>query len=355
MNVTIHIGSAKTGTTAVQRALYAMRENLADRNVVYKTPDQHFNHNLLSVLFLDHDRWPRAFHGGNPQRLKRRAKKNLSEIVRCVRDGADHVILSGETLFNLPAAAVRRLSRSLARRFEQTVQLTMVVYIAEPATHYLRLSQQKLKASRHILDAQRFRYAFLRTIRSWGDIEGARILAIPYRRDLLTDGCIVRDFSSRVFGESSILGDSITANESLCAESMVVLHDRQLSRPASEENQFTPEIRALIDALFEIEQQFNGRTAPKLRPEISSIVERNHFEDFKVIEAEFGGFKPFLSAGSRQDPGPAQLDSSRELHVRDILAGYDPDIVEAISRKLAENAALAGSAPAEPESIAGAS
>lgn len=335
MRVTVHIGSPKTGSTALHNALRDSSDNLAAYGAVYRPPSADLNHNLLAAIFLEEKSWPRTLKNLDRQELIDEANRNLSEIAEHANSGIEHVILSGEYLFHLPAPAIQKLARRLEKECGQEIDFTIVAYLGEPSTNYIRSIQQKLKASRYFAKPERYRYSFMRSINNWRCVESAELAVYPYRTDLLKGGCIVKDFAYHTFGDQSALVDSDWPNQSLSAESMVVLHDKQISRPPREDDRFTPEIRKFIGALRRIEKECPEITKPALRSDLIAEIDRNHHRDLSQLADEFDGFESYIPANRSCMEIKDRSDTSEaNLHVRDILHSYN----RATVRKMAGRA-----------------
>jgi hypothetical protein len=229
--VVLHIGSGKTGTSAIQTFLAGRRDELAAAGVLYPRAmgpvrHVHLSHYVKRDEYLVRSLvWRRGGHT-DPEAYRREQRAALGEELRRTRPR--RLLLSDEGLYSLQGRALGVL-RSLLEPYAE--QRTVLVYLRPQAEHLVSRYQQSVKvgAIERLADfAERdhtLLYDYAARLRAWEEaMAPARVL--------------VRPFQPRRFAGGSLLGDLVAAaglpitapaaagdrrNESLDAEAVEVL------------------------------------------------------------------------------------------------------------------------------------
>ncbi len=225
MKIVLHLGQAKTGTTALQESLSAAAGHLRARKVLY--PDfghRYVAHHLLVALCGDPSSMPRweVDKLGGPEGTRaaaRSAWKTMLEDIR--RDPPELLVLSSEYLLpRLDTDAIRHLARLLS---DLSSDITPVMYVRHPVDHFRSNTQQSLKNS----DCRRLPgNSFL--IQAANDMEaafGRKLEYLAFDRTLLHGGDIIHDFAVR-FLAPRVTPDELppqVSNESLSAEALMLM------------------------------------------------------------------------------------------------------------------------------------
>ena len=108
MRLILHIGSDKTGTTSIQKALSLSRNYLAQKGVLYPQLENSDNHNLLAVSFMGKERrQPRRLvrrYGNSDAVLSASGNAWLAIKQQLEQNDFHTVILSGEHFLPGPAS-----------------------------------------------------------------------------------------------------------------------------------------------------------------------------------------------------------------------------------------------------------
>ena len=231
MKLVLHIGHAKTGTTALQNGLYDNRDFLAQYGVLYpQPPDSTTNHGALTGVVLDPNRWSRKIV--NQQQSKRNSLiKAAGAILRQISDAAESdqfhtVVLSSEYFFrDLSREEVDRVRATITELFS-TVHI--IAYVRHPLDHFASSCLQKVEHAAKLPQIRR--PGFRRVISTYRQLGVVNVRA--YERSSLEGGDIVRDFVGHHLPDvpKDRLAKSLRdANESITAEVASVLQTYRMS------------------------------------------------------------------------------------------------------------------------------
>lgn len=268
MDIILHVGPPKTGTTALQNALFDSRDQLLDYSVLYPAPEKTRakNHGQLCALFVPYADAPRGMKkvpeaeyidGG---RLLERKIQNL------VTNHAPKVLILSSEWFTLAHDAEhgQKLLDFIESFRPRNVEV--LLYARRPSSIYLSDAQQRLRA------ASVFEPVFDRNI--YSVIAGFRCLCPTYKVSVRTydhraffGGNIVTDFAETYLPECKKLLDRskifLASNQSISAEAMVVLQDFRRYYFAHQEDVFNRETKRLLSRLRRIDA-VDGHPRPKL-------------------------------------------------------------------------------------------
>jgi len=136
----IHIGTGKTGSTAIQKAL--ANSILGDPYVYYQFDDYH--HNLLEVAIKDIESWHRV----NVKKYKNSSSiaiakaKKLSTLMKEGNERGMVNIVSSEYLFSLSMDEINNFLNLLGC---SSNNIKVIVYIRQPSKYVLSAIQQFVK------------------------------------------------------------------------------------------------------------------------------------------------------------------------------------------------------------------
>ena len=240
MRVILHIGTEKTGTTAIQNFLHEDRKRLIERGFNPGCAiDPIFGRNNFALALA-------ATPSPNPGLLKFRKtefpeyrnkvrsilKKTTTETAseKCLVFSAEHLssqLVSREDILGL---------KSL---FEDGAEFTIVCYIRPQHELLLGAQAESIKAGRSNLrfndprgSAPDRRYGIIyydydRMLSLWEDVFGLeKMVVVPFEKETLVDADIVSDFAARVLKVEPgpiASGAEQTANQRLSAEALFVL------------------------------------------------------------------------------------------------------------------------------------
>jgi hypothetical protein len=243
LDVVLHVGMGKTGTSSVQFFLRNNRQRLSELGCLYPQSPGGARHGHLS-LFVKTDaelesapEWQRHKES-DPARFRKTFRRRLfSEIEG---SGLSRVLLSDEVLFGSSDQALRRLGRFTGRIAES---LRLVVYLRRQDDHMVSRYQQGVKIG------------WVQRLHEWSQEDmsglydyGARLRRIErhlppadfvvrrYEPDSFVDGSLYQDFldAAGIDARADELEQVSNRNESLDAESVEFLRLLNLYRVENE-------------------------------------------------------------------------------------------------------------------------
>jgi hypothetical protein len=243
LDLVLHLGMGKTGTSTIQFFLRDHRDDLASQGLLYPaTPGRGRHHKLsLSVKPLRElersPEWSRVDQE-DPAKFRRRFRRRLMEEV--AESGLSRVLLSDEVLFGSSDPVLRRLGRwtsGIARTKR------VLVYLRRQDDHMVSRYQEEVKVgevrrleawSRQPMRSLYDYYARLRKVQERlapADVEVRR-----YERDRFPGGSVLEDFLEAIGVDLSVAGSAGGGdrNVGLDAESVEFLRLLNLHRVEQE-------------------------------------------------------------------------------------------------------------------------
>ncbi len=205
VDLVLHVGATKTGSTSIQEFLAHNRRTLAAHGLLYPQTFGDLRRLRLSLLVTPDDAlpnrlWLRSGLGGiEPEKFRSSMRERLLEEFEA--SGCEQVLLSDETLFGAPAPTateVRRLADAIAG------SVRVLVYLRRQDDHLVSMYQQAVRggAVQRLADwslRPRHRiYDYHRRLTMW-------------RRRVTSDGIIVRPFEPDAFCGGSLVSDFFAA------------------------------------------------------------------------------------------------------------------------------------------------
>jgi hypothetical protein len=240
VDVVLHIGTGKTGTTTVQDVLGRSRATLAEHGTLYPRTFGRFRHTRFGFFvqpdaeLVSSPEWVRAGHGHTDptefrRAMRRRLRRELTPDVR-------RILLSDEGLYRRSAAAVDRVRRFADARGGS---VRVVVYLRRQDEHVASNYQQVVKGG----EVARMTswagtdlsptYDYHRNLTRWRDhLSPDAFVVRPFEPDRFVGGSLLDDFldAAGIGVPSADLAPAQRRNESLSAEAVEVLRLLNLHR-----------------------------------------------------------------------------------------------------------------------------
>lgn len=282
MQLILHIGTPKTGSTALQEALIQLTPALQKRGILHpllrtKVP----NHSFLTLLTGNDEHMSglfRYFIRKDPKYLTHKIPRAWNDLEAQIRKSRPRkLILSSEMLFSVLVFDTNNLLRDRLLSLSRDIRL--VAYFRRPSHYYLSHAQEMVKYSSALpLPAP---MNIRQHVELWERSMNCSLTAVCYDRSELIGGDVTTDFLHRVLDEDERAGldvPRITSNESISAEAMEILQDyKRIIHPDSGDERFEDHI-ALRRALIALEQKTPPPQKAKLRAEIADAVDYSSVE-----------------------------------------------------------------------------
>lgn len=244
LDLVLHIGSDKTGTSSIQAFLDRNRRRLAELGYLYpKTPGRTRHVRLgLSIRpdgaldgFIT---WHRQ-GAASPEQFRKSFRRRLLREID--KSGLSRVVFSDEALYNAPSEALRRLCEFVD---EIARSLRVVVYLRRQDDHMVSRYQQAVKvgATKRLTEWMGGRnaatfYDYYRRLRTWERLlEPDEFVVRRFERDSFVGGSLVQDFldAAAIDARAEELEQTTIHNISLDVESLEFLRIFNIHRVENE-------------------------------------------------------------------------------------------------------------------------
>ena len=278
MKFIVHIGMPKSGSTALQYGLSAMRPAFARQGILYPiSPVIPNTSNFLLAGVLPFDDLPRYLrqsigkHKGDYTALYARWTDQIR--AQAAETRADTVILSGENLYNIvhDKDAVKLRDELVALG---ATSIEIVVYVRKPSDWYLSAVQQVLRASHLIRQAGSVRYR--QVIEVYAAHVSPDVKVFEYNRRLFPGEDILAHFLQAVVGiQAEAVAPEVDRqfNGTISAEGMSILRDYRLVNHKDDNSHFTKDTSRFRRAIAEADERVGGDQRPALLPDMKDRID----------------------------------------------------------------------------------
>lgn len=317
--IILHIGMAKSGSTALQHAFRARARTLLEKGVLYpEVRSSQVSHKFLSLLVRSDDELPGHFqnlHGGSDSRKSDVVAKDLELIRRQIKRHKPHtLLLSTEHLFNAFTCGRGEEVKKVLAEFSDTIEI--VAYLRRPSSYYLSETQQSLQNSARMMVPAPVNY---QDVLEMCASLFASVNVRPFEREQMSGRDVVADFFSHFLPgvEFSPSETSEVVNEALSAESSAVLQNYHRINHAGLRWQKSLDVRRLISYVRFVEQQYGLRARPKLLPGVEYYLDHASTDLLWLrdrFDVSFSGID-YGAVGSLPNPFSAVSKISEVCHV----------------------------------------
>jgi hypothetical protein len=201
LDLVLHIGSGKTGTSSLQLFLHRNRERLAELGHLYPETPGRTRHTRLG-LYIQSDEgldtrpsWERE--RSSPAEFRETFRQRLFAEIN--ESGLSRVLFSDEALYGSPDRALERLHEFVS---EVASSLRVVVYLRRQDDHLVSRYQQVVKVGEtRRLDERTREMDFSKTYGYYARLQKLKRVLQPdeivvrrFERESFTDGSIYQDF-----------------------------------------------------------------------------------------------------------------------------------------------------------------
>jgi hypothetical protein len=358
VDLVLHIGTGKTGSSSIQAFLRQNRAALADLGYLYPRSPGPRRHAHLSLFCMPDERYDsiptwKPERWSSPAEFRDAFRRRLSREID--ESGLSRVLLSDEGLYGSPNEALRRL-RQLTD--SMAAGLRLVVYLRRQDDHLVSRYQQVVKTGETRRLGVGTHADSGEQSASWKDRQGANTYDYYARLQTWTQlleptELVVRRFERESFAERSLYQDFLeatgidaraenldqveTANESLDAEAVEFLRILNIFRREHEEASALPANHPLVVRLA---RSCDGPTLTLPTSVLDEFMGRWEDSNQHVARQYFGDPTGRLFRTPRKTANTTavqHLDPARLDHFLDVAEL--PKVMHAPVRKLAEREA----------------
>ena len=280
MNVILHIGEGKTGTTSIQSYLSSARSLLREEGILYLTPSSALNHVCLAARLGAGVR----VSPDNLSEMRATCDQLFDKLKIYASDSSVRsIVISVENIFG----ATPNLVLSYLQNYFDVDCVHVVAYIRDPISQYISRMQQMVKASFLIVPPHRYMRDVASPVIRWIDKIGLdRVHIKPFFRKGLIGEDVVCDFLSQICSISDI--DAFTQRKFAAAVNSTAsnagINVEQMSIAQSFRRIVYPSLNNVLQRrstrLIRFFEAMNSHGAlgskPRLDPAISSVIATNN-------------------------------------------------------------------------------
>jgi hypothetical protein len=289
--IVLHIGAGKTGSTSIQRALFAGKKT--NDNVI-KYPD-------LGTKSSQVFRFAFCESNDTPSNIRNRFKSSIEEYRQYQQEiknlfieecsDSDCVIVSSEFLFLSSESEVSNIKVFLTEL--GFTEIHVVMYLRDPAKYYLSVAQQALKNQYLMPTPMDFRYNIDDAINNWSSINPTSLAIREFDKGRLFDGDVVKDFNQYLnsIGFYIVLELKSAQNETMSVEGTIILQEfhrvLQLSSLCQKDR------NEMIQRARDFSRKASLGTKPILKPEIEDYIYQRYEALVLRLQSNYGLFTSF--------------------------------------------------------------
>ncbi|MGB1209368.1 MAG: hypothetical protein ACPG7W_09275, partial [Paracoccaceae bacterium] len=318
--IVLHIGTHKTGTSAIQAATHLNRNALLEAGFLYPQVDHMDRHALLAVPYMK--QIPREFRGrfgddkATADALTEQYWADVAQTIAS-HDTVSTLVLSTE-YFSIAQDIEGLLNK--VQSLAPEAEIETLVYLRRPDDRYLSGQQQIIKAS-HTLHWPHQR-TLLPDLSPWAT--RSKLVLREYNRDTLIGGDVVSDFLTTIGypHDLGMLRSLPDANVSMSAEGMAVMLAFRRVVYGTHNNVFNRASNRLLKTLHEAADTLPEDLRPlrpRLRPALRAAAIKNNQTQLHHLRDTLGFC---FSDPSLYDPLPQdlpELDTSQPPRLDQII------------------------------------
>ncbi len=293
--IILHIGSGKTGTSSIQRALVKCvaqkKAHFTFPSIAGSRSNQTFRFAFCDLNETTINVRRKFSHEGGEGEFKDFQKNIRHEFVEQVSNSSV-VVVSSEFLFLSSKEEIEKIQKFL--KDCGFLEIHIVVYLRNPSSYYLSVAQQALKNQYQMPSPNAFRLDMSQALSNWSSMLPTSMSIREFDKSILVGNNVVSDFEeylSRV-GVRAELDDATVSNESLSAEATQVLQDYHFSARYSLET--TQQQQEHVSRARRFIQTNPIGTKPKLKKNISEQVHRRFEVELSELNSRFGIFEDLV-------------------------------------------------------------
>lgn len=332
MEVLIHIGDAKCGSSSIQASLFEKKADLLDQGILYYPASKANGHYSYITLVNGKTR-------GDDSEQINIAQRNIKETSELIaKHNPSFLLISAENLFGIPQELLAKLIDKILG-FEAKKHI--ISFVRHPVDFYLSTVQQQLKADHEFTPPKTFSRDLTRPFRFWKERSDCASMTVRiFSSDRMKNGSVVAEFTSILRdltkNENLNLPDNRT-NTSLSAEQMIILQNFRRDFLSKRSGQFSPESSRII-SLFTHMNNINGKivgTKPTLINSVLACVMENNARFISDIDTffphlEMAEVRPELPTGWREQA------TNWTANIASILASHNSDLVRKLTSLIPE-------------------
>lgn len=324
----LHIGSPKTGTTAIQQTFHQNRDVLNSLGFHYPGKQDNHHFSFLATKANNED-LPRQFNSYNDKTLDEIRHYYFKNIENDFRSRFSEQIISTEYLFISDKKYIQNYLNYLNGFFD-----VVKVYLSlrNPEQCFSSLQQQGIKARSFINDPKGWKLKFRKVIEGWEKFVDVEVSEYEKGVDSCKTLCEKMGIDYKRLNKPSK-----ESNTTLSIEQMLQLEKIQHYLYQNHEDKF----KNHLGVIYQINASFTHK--PQLQDWVKSVIYNNHREDLIWLKKEYdiNFLQDYNEADelldvTRFENGKATVRDVYKVPSEETVEKYETLVVDALLTKLVQ-------------------
>jgi hypothetical protein len=334
----LHIGSPKTGSSAIQAAIRPARWYQRSGGWCVMPTNPYRNSEpagCIAALYEPPEELPRVWaqlHQADPKRFARDGRRYRTLLQRRLqprwRSMPDAVFLSSEYLWTFRVALIEQLRRDWTEL--GITRFLVIAYVRSPVSFYRSVLQQHARLSTGF---RRFRphcwrYRLRQRLEAWHQVFGDDLIVRPFDRPQLHESCVVQDLQQTIHralpNHSRLPVGCLSAavNESVSAEELIAMQEWMQRFPSQTTDGSLRRSQALWRQWQRLRRLRAGGcgTAVTLTSTVEQMIQARHQADLDWLASNFSVHLPGSEVANSDFAADPPLETWPEpVSLRDLL------------------------------------
>ncbi|MFC5050241.1 hypothetical protein ACFPK9_06425 [Rubritalea spongiae] len=288
IDIFIHIGMPKSGSTSIQNTLKSLSGDLEKKGILFPTtPIKEDDNQAIVALCKRKERLPRDLkqraESLSQEEINSMMDKWLLRLQKTVTQKYKSIIISSEYLFTMSDKEISTLKNKFEGIFHNP-KFHIIAYVREPVAYWSSLMQQHIKANHRIKLGKSINYGVLSIYKSIFQ----SIDVFEFNKNKLPNGDVVRHFFGLIDPSIDLSGTSAPSNPSLSPEAIDIMQNFRKNRLPKQNGKRTPESKTFLRILGNSDKFVPGKKSSLVKPSVAALITEANTANLSMLASDFG-------------------------------------------------------------------